>query len=141
MSLAGYFQRLHSGNYTVWTFIKIIYLNLGLTSYNSVVQKISTKFVIAIALWCVILTFWDSGFIENRFTIVLNLGLHFLRFIRAYNIYTEFDLWKFFHIHYWFYLTLYIELGLSLTSLSHGVIFVHYDSCQFYTSIGDASPP
>ena len=37
--------------------------------------------------------------------------------------------------------TLYVDRYLLLASLLGGVIFIHYESFQFYTIIGDSSPP
>ena len=35
MDLVGAFYQLPSGNYIMWTFITLIYLKLGLMSYNT----------------------------------------------------------------------------------------------------------
>ena len=45
-----------------------------------------------------------------------------------------------FRNHHWFYLTLYIEICIFLTSLFYGVIFLHYESFWVYKIIGDSSP-
>ena len=78
-------------NYIAWNFITSIYLNLGLMSDYDQSYRKSTKFVIVIALWWVIETFWAGGFSENDFCIILNLVLYFLRVVGAYKIYTEFS--------------------------------------------------
>ena len=72
---------------------------------------------------------------------MLNLGSYFLYVVGAYKIYAEFVPWKFFQNHHLFDLTLYIYLCILLTSLSDGVIFIHYNSFQVYMIIGDVSPP
>ena len=69
---------------------------------------------------------------------MLDLGLYFLRVVGDYEMYTQFVPWNSVQNYHWFYLTLYIDLCLLLTSLSDGAIFLHYDSCRVYTIIGDA---
>ena len=71
---------------------------------------------------------------------MLNLGLYLLRAVGAYKIYTEFAPWKFVRNHHAFYLTLYIDVYILLTSLLDSVIFVHCDLFRVYTIIGDSSP-
>ena len=71
---------------------------------------------------------------------MLNLGLPFLRAVGAYNIYTDFFLGIFSKIAIYLILTLYIDLCLLLASLLEIVMFLHHDSCQIYTIIGDSSP-
>ena len=71
---------------------------------------------------------------------MLDLGLYLLCIIGAYKIYTEFYPWQFVQNHDEFYLTLYIDLCILLTSLLDGVIFIHYYLFRVYTIIGDASP-
>ena len=39
------------------------------------------------------LTFWAGGFSENGFNSMLILGLHLLRVVGSYKIYTEFVTW------------------------------------------------
>ena len=68
------------------------------------------------------------------------LGLSFLHVVETYKIYTKFVSWQFFQNDLLFYLTLYIDLYHLLTSLSDGVLFIHYDSCRVYTIISDAPP-
>ena len=71
---------------------------------------------------------------------MLNLSLYFLLVVGASKIYTEFVPWSFVRKLPFICLNLYIDLCLLLKSLSDSVIFIYYDSCQFYTIIGDASP-
>ena len=70
---------------------------------------------------------------------MLNLGLSLLRFLEAYKIYTEFFPWQFVQNDHEYDLNLYIYLCLSLISLPDDVIFLKYESCRVYTSIGDTS--
>ena len=71
---------------------------------------------------------------------MLHLGLYFPRFLGAYNVYTEFFLGIFPKLPFVLFGLVHIELCLLLTSLSGGIIFLHYDSFQVYTIIGDTSP-
>ena len=140
MDLIGAFQKFPSGNYTVWSFIRSMYLNLGIKSdYDQSYRKylLSSR---SSSLNCALYNFWPGGFSENGFNSMISLGLSFLCVVGDYKIYTEFVPRDFFQNPYWFYYTLYIDLFLLVTSLLEGVIFLHYDSCQVYTIIGDASP-
>ena len=96
--------------------------------------------MILIALWYILYTFWAGEFSENGFNSMLNLGPSLLRVVMAYKIYREFVPWQIFWNEYLCYLTLYFDLCILLTSLSDGVIFLHYDSCRVYKIIGDVSP-
>ena len=102
MELVGTFQSLHSGNYIVRNFVIAIYFKLGLMSHSSFVNNKSTEFAIVTALWCVILTFWASGFIENGFNTMLHLGLSIPRLEGSYKIYTKFFPWHFVQNYHYF---------------------------------------
>ena len=80
------------------------------------------------------------GLVKNGFNNILNLGLSYLRVVGDFKIYTEFVTWQFSRNYHVFYLTLYIYLCILLTSLSDGVIFLHYELYQVHTIIGDSSP-
>ena len=72
---------------------------------------------------------------------MLNLGWSFLSVVGAYKIYTESVTWNPpLPNHHLFYLTLYIDLSVLLTSLSDSAIFIYYESYQVCTVIVHASP-
>ena len=108
--------------------------------FYSVVQKylISSRYS---SLYCVLYKTSDMVGLIKTVKPYAKFGPIYSYVLQGTIIYTYgFFLGNLYVITINFYLNLYIDLCLLLTSLSDGVIFLHYDSCQVYTIIDDTSP-
>ena len=139
MYSVGAFQKL-----TIWKLYRVnfYYIDiLKLRTYEwlySYVQKHLLILRLSL-LYCALykpseLVVW----VKTDFNSMLNLGLSFIRVVGAYKIHTEFFPLENLQNYHWFYLTLYINLCILLTSWLDGVIFIHDNSYRVFTIIGDA---
>ena len=124
MDLVCAFYRLHSENSIVWTFITLIYLNLGLMSDSTHLCRkypLSSWFSL---LYCELYKPYNMvDLVKTAFISMFNLEVSFLGVVGAYKIFTDCFPWIILWNYNLVYLTLYIDLCLLLTSLSDGIIF------------------
>ena len=82
------FINLQLGSYIVWTFIKLIYLNLGLKSDNTHSYRESL-----LSSWSPFLYYALCK--PSELLILVNLGISLIFVVGYYKIYTEFVSWRF----------------------------------------------